>query len=83
MSIKNDPRHWSTFFSLYYASLLSGMTTSVLNIVSAGSNIIGRPIREITNLSKWYRAAKKGIENKSVKDFLAYAPFNDFFYVEE
>jgi len=72
---------FNTFFSLYYASLLSGMTTSVLNIVSAGSNIIGRPIREVTNMSKWYRAAKKGIKNKSVKDFLAYAPFNDFFYM--
>ena len=71
----------NTFFSLYYASLLSGMSTSVLNIVSAGSNIIMKPIRDMTNLSKWVMAGRKGFENKSFKDFLAYAPFNDTFYM--
>ena len=71
----------NTFFALYYASLLSGMTTSVLNIVSAGSNIILKPIRDTANLSKWVMAGRKGFENKSFKDFLAYAPFNDMFYM--
>ena len=70
-----------TFFSLYYASLLSGFTTSTLNILSAGSNIITKPIRDVVNLSKWVQAARKGIESGSVKDFLAYSPFNDMFYM--
>lgn len=71
----------NTFFSLWYASLLSGLSTTALNLWSAGSNIIGRPIRDMLNLSRWYGAAKKGIQNRSIKDFLAYAPFNDMFYM--
>ena len=72
---------FNTFFSLYYSSMLSGMSTSVLNIVSAGSNIVSKPIRDVVNFSKWYKAVRKGVEGGSVKDFLAYAPFNDMFYM--
>ena len=71
----------NTFFSLFYASMLSGVTTSVLNLWSAGSNIGLKPIRDVLNLSKWIQAGRKGIESGSVKDFLAYAPFNDMFYM--
>jgi len=71
---------FNVFMSLFYGSMLSGMSTSVLNIVSGGSNIGMKPIQDFVNLSKWLNAARKGLENKSFKDFLAYAPFNDVFY---
>jgi len=71
----------NTFFSLFYASLLSGMSTSALNLWSAGSNIGLKPIRDVLNVSKWIMAGRKGLESGSIKDFLAYAPFNDMFYM--
>ena len=71
----------NTFLSLYYASMLSGMTTTALNLISAGSNIILKPVRDTVNLTKWVNAVRKGIEGGSIKDFLAYSPFNDIFYM--
>lgn len=63
---------------LIYASMLSGPFTSVLNIVSSSSNILLRPIKNVTNLTKW-AALSKGKKNiKEAK--LVYNPVADMYY---
>jgi len=71
---------FGTFISLVYGSLLAGPTTSILNLVSGGSNIVLKPVQDMLNLTKWVKAARKGVQSGSIKDFLAYAPFNDMLY---
>lgn len=72
---------FNTFFSLFYASMLSGVSTTVLNMWSAGITIGMKPIRDAVNVSRWIQAGRKGFESGSVKDFVAYSPLNEMFYL--
>lgn len=71
----------NTFISLAYASMLSGLSTSTLNLFSAGSNMVTKPLRDAVNLSKWIRAVRKGIKDKSLKTFWDYNPLAEVLYV--
>jgi len=72
---------FDTFVSLYYSSILSGASTHVLNMWSAGSNIVSLPIRNVTNLSLWYRAIKEGFKTGEWETFKAYNPMNEILYM--
>jgi len=47
------------FIALAYANMLSGVSTSVLNLVSAMSNIWISPVRTLGNLSLWTHKIKE------------------------
>ena len=53
-----------------YAQMLSGLSTSALNLMSGSSNIFAKFVRDPVNLSKWFRAIKSGKK----EDFVAYNP---------
>ncbi|MCK5019139.1 MAG: hypothetical protein KAS32_18910, partial [Candidatus Peribacteraceae bacterium] len=66
------------WMDMVYASLLSGVSTSVLNMTSAGSNIILRPVRDLVNISKWIDTVRKH-NTKEAK--AVYNPFGTLVYV--
>jgi len=77
------PHSWGqelaqTWIALNYAQMLSGPTTSILNLWSAGNNILQKPIRDVLNLSKWVKALRTF--NKTGK-FDFYNPVGEMFYV--
>lgn len=65
------------WIDMAYASLLSGVSTSVLNVVSAGSNIASKPFRDLTNVSKWMDVVRK--YKRGEKQGL-YNPFGELVY---
>jgi len=66
---------FDTWIALAYANMLSGMSTSVLNLWSAGSNIALKPVRDVLNLSKWFNEIRKG------NNADGYNPFGEMVYV--
>jgi len=66
-----------TWMAMAYANMLSGPSTSILNLASAGSNMLLKPIREVTNLSKYLKLLKKGFKG----DIDIYNPFGEMMYV--
>ncbi len=66
-----------TWIAMSYANMLSGISTSVLNMASAGSNLLAKPIRNLTNISKWLRFIRRGIK-EGYTDL--YNPFGEMFY---
>jgi len=48
------------FIALYYANMLAGPTTHMINIISAGSNIGLMPIRHVVSISNWVRFLRAG-----------------------
>jgi hypothetical protein len=66
-----------TWIAMSYANMLSGISTSVLNMASAGSNLLAKPIRDLTNISKWLRFIRRGIK-EGYTDL--YNPFGEMFY---
>lgn len=80
-SIYPTSNRFDTFVSLYYSSILAGASTHVLNMWSAGSNIVSLPIRNVTNLSLWYRAIKEGFKAGEWETFQAYNPMNEILYM--
>jgi len=72
-----------TFFALAYASMLSGMTTTALNLASTGFNIGNKPFRDLVNVTKWFNAAQKGIKEKSLLTFYDYSPLAEVMYVPQ
>jgi hypothetical protein len=66
------------WIDMAYASLLSGVSTSVLNMVSAGSNIAAKPVRDLVNLSKWIDIVRK---HKTKERQAIYNPFGEMVYL--
>jgi len=65
------------WMDMAYASLLSGASTSVLNMVSAGSNIAAKPVRDLVNLSRWVDVVRK---HKTEDKKAVYNPFGEMVY---
>ena len=70
-----------SWIALNYAQMLSGISTHIVNLYSSTSNIVSSPLRNITNLSKWYRAVKKGVKEKDFETFMAYNPIVESLYM--
>jgi len=70
-----------TWIAMNYIQMLSGPSTTALNIVSTGSGIMNSPFRNVANLSKWLKALKKGIKDMSMDSFMAYNPIYESYFV--
>jgi ribosomal protein S18 acetylase RimI-like enzyme len=70
-----------TWVALFYANMLSGVSTHVLNIVSTGSGIMNSPFRNAVNLSKWVRSIRMGIKDKSLSSLIAYNPIYESYFI--
>lgn len=66
-----------TWISLSYANMLMGPSTSILNLLSAGSNMALKPFRNISNLNKWLRLLKGTVKEEGD----IYNPFGEMMYV--
>ncbi len=73
--LKKSSEMSETWLAMAYANMLFGISTSVLNLASAGSNLATKPIRDVTNLSKWLRMIKAG---KGAPDI--YNPIGEMLY---
>jgi hypothetical protein len=65
---------FDTWIAMAYANMLSGISTSVLNLWSAGTNMAFRPFRDVVNMSKWANELRKG------KNADGYNPFGEMVY---
>lgn len=68
----------NVWIDMTYASLLSGVSTSILNMTSAGSNIMLKPVRDVVNISKWIDTVKK---HKTEDAKAVYNPFGEMIYM--
>lgn len=58
------------FWALYYPSMLSGVSTSTLNILNNASNVASKYVENPLNPSLWLAALKLAFQNKSAKTFI-------------
>lgn len=77
------PKSWmrelsETWMHLFYSNILAGASTHALNLGSAGSMILSKPIRDPVNFAKWTRAMRQHVK-KEQPDF--YNPLADVFYL--
>ncbi len=77
------PRSWGkevarAWIALNYAQMLAGPSTHILNLWSAGNNIVQKPLRDTVNFSKMIKAFKEGRKRGKI-DF--YNPFGQMTYV--
>lgn len=68
---------FETWIALAYANMLMGLSTTVLNLLTAGVNITTKPVRDITNLSKWLKVVKEGLRGDGWR---VYNPIGDMFW---
>lgn len=66
-----------TFIGLNYAFMLSGISTHVLNSAVNAFNILQSPFRNLTNLSKWAKAARK---SNDIESFFTLSPIGEIMY---
>jgi len=69
-----------TWISLSYANMLSGIPTSILNLWSAGSNIVSKPSRDLTNFTRYARLIKEKKAGKRPSGAI-YNPIGQMFWV--
>lgn len=58
------------FWALYYPSMLSGLSTSTLNILNNASNVASKYVENPLNPSLWLASLKLAFKNKSAKSFI-------------
>jgi hypothetical protein len=58
------------FWALYYPSMLSGISTSTLNILNNASNVATKYVENPLNFSLWLKSIQTAINNKSGKTFM-------------
>lgn len=68
-----------SWIHLFYSSILSGPFTSVLNLWSASSNIITKPIKTMTNFALWAKTMRSVIKKGEKPD--VFNPFGEMFYL--
>ena len=71
---------FDTFIALQYASLLSGYSTHALNILSAGFNLVTKPVRDLLNVSKWGRAITAAVRERRLQTFVDLFPLSGFMF---
>jgi hypothetical protein len=65
-----------TWIALSYSNMLFGYFTTILNLWSSGSNILLKPLRDATNMSRWLRAVKSNNPSGEV-----YMPGGEMYYM--